>query len=47
MTIAKPIVVPVVEPIIRFTPAELAVTRRNRTERRKAIKGQNLRSEMK
>jgi hypothetical protein len=47
MTVEKPVVSPVVEPIIRYTPAELAVSKRNRTERRKAIKGQNARSKMK
>jgi len=47
MTVAKPEVNPVVEPIIRYTPAELAVSKKNRTERRKAIKSQNARSKMK
>jgi hypothetical protein len=47
MTIAKPVVSPVVEPIIRYTPAALALSKKNRIERRKAIKGQNARSKMK
>jgi hypothetical protein len=47
MTETKLAKTPVVEPLVRYTPAETARNKKARDIRRKAIRDQNVRSKMK
>jgi hypothetical protein len=47
MNEAKPVKSSAVEPLVRYTPAEVARNKKARDARRKAIREQNVRSKMK
>lgn len=47
MNEVKPVKSPLVEPLVRYTPAEMARNKKARDARRKAIREQNVRSKMK
>lgn len=47
MNEVKPGKNPIVEPLVRYTPAETARNKKARDIRRKAIRDQNVRSKMK
>ncbi|MBI3530415.1 MAG: hypothetical protein HY067_20920 [Betaproteobacteria bacterium] len=47
MNAVKPVKTPAVEPLVRYTPAEMARNKKARDIRRKAIRDQNVRSKMK
>ena len=43
----KPVKSPAVEPLVRYSPAEMARNKKARDVRRKSIRDQNVRSKMK
>lgn len=47
MNEVKPAKIPAVEPLMRYTPAEMLRNKKARDVRRKAIREQNVRSKMK
>jgi hypothetical protein len=47
MNEVKPVKIPAVEPLVRYTPAETARNKKARDLRRISIRAQNVRSKMK